>query len=395
MNYLDRARQLGQDVEALQRGETITSHVTFATIEEFKNFFGAGLTEEQRTAFSLSAPSDGDTGTGLNHPRMRNLTHYVYGNRALTAEDTEYATQIFPVRVAVTSGNQIVINSDQVVGPAASPYSINAGTLVFSGGSLTVITTSLYIKADNLLTQHGGKEQYLVGILGQQGRTGDVGGNGEAYKNPAKNGSNASAPTPGICTGASDGGKGDDGKEGNQGGNGGKGDNGHSNLPASISIGAVDPASQIPFVVFTMSGPGGNGGNGGDGGQGQDGGDGGHGCDSGAEGTDGGNGGNAGKGGLGGNGGDGGDAVDGQGISITFPNASKSILQTLPQAAQPGQGGNPGKGGSPGSPGKGGSGGKHKSDGSEGSGASSGDDGKPGNASQKTGAPGQFVINYT
>lgn len=391
-NYLERAKLLGHDVEKLKAGETIRSVVTISSLEQFKDLFANGLSVEQRQAF---AQNIGAMKGPFGSASFMRLMNYVYGEGSLTADDTDFAQKIFPIKVQAVSASTVTIDTDQVIGPSGAPSAINASQLIFDGGSITVQNTVFGLTADTLTIKSGGTKQYHVGILGCPGTVGSTGATGSSFTGPAANGSNASAPTPGICTGASDGGNGSNGQVGGTGGTGGLGGPGLPSLAANITIGSYASSSTAPFVVYTRSGSGGQGGTGGTGGAGQQGGNGGNGCDSGCEGTDGGNGGNGGQGGTGGQGGNGGPGTDGFPTTISFPAAAKSNLQTLSQSAPPGAGGNGGQGGAGGQPGSGGTGGKHKSNGQSGSVGQTGSSGSAGTAGTVSGAPGSYNIRYT
>lgn len=398
MNYLERAKQFGHDADALKNGKVITSTITIDSIDEFRSIFGDALTDDHRRKFSNAVNAlmtDSENPLSM-HPSMVNMMSYVHGDHSYETLDMAYANMLFPVMIQVVSAADVVINTDRVQGPNASPWVINAGTLTFDGGSVTAITTLLTIVADNLIIKRGGGKPYHVGVLGADGVTGPAGLPGTAYSGPAKNGSNASAPTPGICTGASNGGNGDDGEKGNDGNIPvSPGKDGQANFPATITIKAFDSSNTSPFVLFTQSGAGGDGGIGGAGGTGQAGGNGGNGCDSGCEGTDGGNGGKGGDGGNGSNGGNGGNGVNGIPISVSFPVAYKNMLSPVSKPANPGIGGKGGQGGKAGDPGSGGSGGKHKSNGVSGGNGKAGNNGNPGLPGTRTGAAGDINISYT
>lgn len=392
MDYLDRARILGHNVEALKNGEMITGLVSLESLEHFKELFG-DYTADQRSEFSSRLQTLPD-----DHPVIepfRNLLDYVHGTRQLTAEDSAFARQIFPLNVTAVSGADVTISSDESVGPAAPPYILNAGTLTFAGGSLTVRNTVCQISADNLVIRAGGDLPYHIGIFGAPGATGSAGAAGNSTPGQAPNGRDSMGGSPGVCTGASDGEDGQNGAPGGVGNPGGPGGAGAPSLNAVIVIGALDPAAVQSFVVTTQSGPGGAGGTGGTGGAGQQAGNGGNGCSSGCEGTDGGNGGLGGAGGNGGPGGVGGPGADGLPIQISFPGAAKPALQTNAVLAPPGPGGPGGAGGLGGAGGSGGGSGKHHSDGSQGSPGASGLQGPTGTPGTRNGANGQISISYT
>jgi len=381
---------LGLDSGTLENGEIIDTTVHISDVATLRQLFGGSLTDEQRSQFT------GGTASSDEHPQMSALIDHVFGSGELSDETRTYAGQVFPVQVRLMAGGTVTIDTDLTVGPLAQPYAIIADNLIFAGGSLTMLATSLTIQAGQVSVKSGSAgKPYHLGILGVDGTQPQQASAGTAYTQPAAAGSNASAPTPGICTGASNGGNGTNGSKGNTGSNGQNGNAGSASYPASITISKFDPASTGVLVLQTQSGAGGTGGQGGDGGTGQDGGSGGSGCDSGCEGTDGGNGGNAGPGGDGGPGGNGTDGINGYPINISFPLASKNMLQTVSLAAPPGGKGVGGNPGGPGNPGGGGSGGKHKSDGQAGSGSGKGQPGADGSAGTNTGAPGQIIPTFT
>jgi hypothetical protein len=373
------------------RHAVATKSVNIASIEEFRELFGGRLDEGQRAEFTRNMPADVDP----RIPGLRWLVEYVFGSRELTPGDKEFAHALFPLKADMVSGDTVTINSDIVVGPGASPYVIDADTLIFDGGSLTVLSTALMIKVGDLRVKAPGSRPYHIGIFGTKGATGDTGSDGAPYSGPAQAGSDSSAPTPGICTGAGKGGNGSDGGKGNDGGIGSNGRDGLASMPATITIAAVEPESETQLVISTASGDGGDGGVGGKGGTGQTGGNGGKGCDSGCEGTDGGNGGAAGMGGNGGPGGTGGNGTAGYPISVSFPKDQRGMLQTIVAAAPPGQGGTGGNGGAAGSPGAAGTGGKHSTNGQPGSSASAGNSGDTGSRGAQPGAPGTLDVKYT
>lgn len=329
------------------------------------------------------------------------LTH-TYGERKDQSELSQgfldYLESVMPVRMRVIAGNQFPITTDIVIGPNAAPYVINVDTLSFNGGSLSIYATTLTINAKSLEIHtsetNKSKNAYHIGIFGLDGENGEKGADGVPYNSPAKSGSNASVPSPGICTGASKGGNGDNGFNGTFGKNGTKGEDSHPNLPANIFIGEMNDAFTSNFVIETRSGAGGNGGQGGTGGVGQNGGNGGRGCEAGCECTPGGDGGNGGTGGTGGDGGTGGNGTDGNPISITFPSTKKDYLKTVKESAQFGAGGAAGNGGKGGIGGIGGTTGKKCKNGANGGTGQFGNNGKQGAEGNHVGAPGNFIFNY-
>ncbi|WP_156429638.1 hypothetical protein [Burkholderia sp. TSV86] len=397
MDFLDRAKLLGHDIACLKSGEVISSTVVINSIDDYRLLFGGETSEAARVDFSdaLNALSEPITIKEIPRAALTRLTDYVYGNGTLSANDKALAESIFPIKINAVSAENIVISTDLTYGPSASPYMLNAGTLTFSGGAISLLNTVANITADRLVVKVGGTKAYHVGILGSIGTTGATGAAGSSYSGPAANGKDKSAASPGICTGVGSGGDGDNGGDGGNGQPGGQGGNGLPSLSATISIKAFDSSSTSIFSVFTQSGTGGKGGTGGAGGMGQDGGRGGNGCDSGCEGTDGGRGGRGGKGGNGGPGGVGGNGAAGMPITVNFPGASRQSLVTNAQPAPAGQGGTGGMAGAGGKGGAGGSGGKHSVNGSAGSPGISGSAGPSGTPGVLAGAPGQFIINYS
>ena len=365
------------------------------SVEEYRNMFLSGISSEQREAFLRALPgsesyrSDGDA-------LQQEVIAHVYGGVPAKSRDAlEFIENVFPVTAMTLEGHDIVISGDQIIGPNHAPYVITADTLTFNGGSLTIIATALTINVKKLLvtSTESSSKPYHIGILGQAGRKGSPGSAGRDYDHPASAGSNDTPSSPGCCFG-SGGRDGDAGGSGTVGGTGHDGTAGLRNQPASIVVDALDPNSSS-LVIFTQSGAGGDGGDGGVGGAGQTGGAGGHGCDAGCEGTHGGDGAAGGAGGTGGVGGKGADGIDGNPITVTFPGASKALLQTPHEEAKPGVGGAGGGGGGGGVGGPGGRGGKHARNGSTGSQGKPGEIGKAGAAGTRAGAPGNFVFHFT
>lgn len=396
MKFIERASLLGQDLDRLNNGEIISSLIRIKSIDDFRLLFSDNVSDPERLLFSESLHKLSDPVKIKQIPQatLTRLVDYVHGSGTLSTEDRVFADTIFPIKVEVISGDKIEINTNQKYGPSGAPYLLNAGNLIFNGGSLSFENTSASINADLLTVLAGGDKPYHIGLLGSVGTTGSTGAMGSSYSGPAAHGTDRSAASPGICTGVSSGGTGDDGGDGGNGLPGGAGGNGLPSLSANITITAFDSASTAAFSIHTQSGVGGSGGSGGQGGAGQDGGRGGNGCDSGCEGTDGGKGGKGGKGGNGGPGGSGGNGAAGLPITINFPNVSRQYLVTNAQSAPAGSGGGGGTFGSGGEGGSGGSGGKHSTDGAAGSPGTSGTAGATGPQGTQSGAPGQFIISY-
>jgi len=380
------AAAFGLDQAQMADG-AVRQRVQVTSIDQFRDLFSGHVGAEQRDAFSAGAVRDPELTDA-----MHTLMHHVYGNGELDAAASEHANALFPVSVDLIAGKTHKIDTDEHVGPASAPVVIDVDELVFDGGSLTVETTVLTIKTRTLKITKGSSKpgiNYLVGVTGSRGALGQHGQPGGPYNEPAQAGSDSSGNSPGICTGAPNGGDGKAGAKGQIGESPSEpGGNGRPNLPASLTFSSLDPSTQMPFVLMTQSGAGGKGGTGGTGGKGQEGGRGGNGCDTGCEGTNGGVGGAAGEGGDGGKGGPGGNGVAGQPIEITRPRSDKSQFQVVAYSAPAGEGGDRGEPGPPGSPGKGGKGGKHRVNGADGGGATQGSAGGIGIPGSQTGAAG-------
>lgn len=379
--------------------EPLKTLVEVSTPEQFQAIIACNSDEHIRKAYleSLSLPE-----LPKEYAVYNEILGNLYGYRdkkTFSDEFLAFIKKVFPVYIKVLIGKNVVIDKDMTIGPDALPYVINADTLTFSGGSITALTTTVTINANQLQIippgyKHSTKP-YHIGILGVKGTDGYKGADGVPYSSPAHAGRNSSAPSPGICSGAASGGNGSNGELGTSGKKGGNGENGRPNGSCNLTIKSIDPDYASSFVIYTKSGSGGNGGIGGTGGQGQDGGAGGHGCESGCECTNGGNGGNGGVGGTGGDGGTGGNGVDGNPIIITFPGASKDLLKPTKDAAPFGTGGTPGNGGDGGN---GGSGGKTRSNcsaGTKGGKGKFGTDGKRGTDGTVSGSPGNYIFKYT
>ena len=391
--------QILADLLAMQEDKQhLQATVSVSSLEVYQRLFASGLNRQTKADLAKHIPRFPASSSHLyNLDFLQEVVSHIYADTPLeTADAQDFVREAFPFDINVLAGGNVTITTDMTIGPGASPYLIDADTLTIDGGSLTVISTALTIRANKLVITQSQQSQkpYHIGILGQIGQNGTPGQNGRPYDHPAQAGANASAPSSGICTGAHNGGGGSGGSTGAAGGAGGTGQDGRPNLPANITIAALD-SSSAEFILYTKSGPGGNGGNGGTGGTGQTGGSGGHGCNSGCEGTHGGNGGNGGNGGTGGNGGNGGSGADGNPIIITFPSAAKDQLKVISDNAKAGEGGQKGLGGNGGNGGGGGGGGKHKSGGASGGQGNFGVDGKAGLAGQHDGAPGNVSYHFT
>ena len=393
MTYEDINQIIGIDDDNQQ----VSKMIEVNTLDTFVQLFVAGITDAQADEFTASLEqSMGSVAPDSNIGIYYQVLNHVYGGAPLTTSDAKnFITSVLPIQVNVLAGKDVTISKDTTIGPADHPYFINADTLTIDGGSLTLITTALTVRANKLVVtgKSGSKKSYHIGVFGQQGDDGKPGSDGQPYSEAAKNGKNASVPTAGICTGASNGGTGGPGKVGTTGHNGNKGEVGIASSPANLMIDNYSEDSG-EFIIFTQSGGGGTGGKGGGGGAGQAGGNGGKGCKSGCEGTNGGDGGDGGDGGTGGNGGDGGDGVDGNPIIITFPNDFKDSVKAITKIAPAGDGGDGGERGKGGKGGAGGGGGKHAHSGSSGGAGGFGKDGKKGNSGQNVGNPADVIYHF-
>jgi hypothetical protein len=399
MSVLMLAKRLNLDTAKIEQGEILKTSLTIKTPQEYKELFGAiggprpGLAHDKGLLLTEFDPLDSYQ-AGLKH-----FTSYVLGGVDVLDEaiGKEFFAKRFPMTIPVTLGKTITVTEDIVIPAGSTPQYVSCDDLVFDGGSYVVQNTTFTLWVTNLLTiKNGGKRPYHIGILGANGGHGHVGAAG-VPQNPAPSGSNATPPSPGVCTGAGKGGNGSPGSGGYTGGVGGVGQDGLPSLWANINIAGFAPG-QGPLVVFGMSGAGGDGGTGGAGGTGQHGGNGGHGCSAGCEGTDGGNGSNGGQGGQGGIGGQGGNAVNGGPVYLNLPANQQSETYLLYQTAQakPGQGGTFGVGGAGGGGGTGGSGGHGSRKGTNGNTGTLGANGTPGMAGAQYGTPPQsYPGTYT
>lgn len=394
MDYLARAAKFGQDVEAIKSGKIVTSEVIVNSIDEYRDLFAADQSDIHRAAYEANRPTDNSI-----EPVLEQAMAYVFGQQEKTPDIEHTAGLVFPLPVLVTTATNITLSTDQVIGPQSPSYALNAGTLTFDGGSLTINSTVSNISADNLVIvanpSHPSQNTYHIGIVGNKGADGQPVATPGTYPGTAGSGSNGGDPVWGTCTSSGIGGTGNTGAQGYPGNTGNHGMPGIASLQSVITITAFDPSNINAFVVETYSGAGGAGGKGGTGGQGQKGGTGGKGCSSGCEGSDGGRGGTGGKGGTGGTGGNGGDAAQGFPITINFPRSASTMLSTMATAVPPGAAGDKGDGGAGGVGGDGGSGGKHSSNGKAGGTGPGGDQGAVGTASSVSGAPGNISKNFT
>ncbi|MDO8777360.1 MAG: hypothetical protein Q7K57_53330 [Burkholderiaceae bacterium] len=394
MNYLARAEKFGQDIEAIKSGKLVTSEIIVHSLDEFREFFAAGQSDAQRQAYQQSRPVD----NGID-PNLVLAMDYVFGQQEKTQQVEQIADLLFPLPILVTSGTSKTFDSDEVVGPQASPWALNVGTLTFSGGSLTVNSTVSNITADNLVIDPtpttSSNNVYHIGIVGNPGTDGSPAQDVGPYPGTGGPGGSGGDPVWGTCNAGGIGGKGSQGTTGYTGNLGNTGGPGVASMTSTIIIAAFDPSNITPFVVQSYSGAGGTGSKGGTGGKGQQGGTGGDGCSSGCEGSNGGIGGPGGQGGTGGTGGNGGDAVAGSTNLINFPASASTYLKTFTKSVDAGPSGDGGDGGPGGDGGDGGRGGKHSHDGAPGGVGPLGGVGANGTSSSVSGAAGNISVTYT
>ena len=364
--------------------------IVLETLNDFQKEAVSHIPKEYREKFANSAKSNTDI-LGLDK-----MIPHAYNDERLNDPHLEGVVKNqFPLKAKKVSLEELVINKELVVGPQASPYFIDVDHLIFDGGSLTAITTVLTIKAKKItITSKQSSQQYHIAVLGEAGAKGIAGSKGSEYSGRALDGRDSSAPTPGICTGASLAGIGSDAKNGGDGGVGGDGGIGYANWPAIITIESCGEKSNN-LQILLKSGEGGVGGDGGAGGAGQAGGNGGKGCNSGCEGTDGAFGGAGGIGGSGGSGGIGGNGCYGNPVYISWPDKDRRLLSVIAESALAGLGGRAGLPGISGSGGLGGAGGKHKVNGKNGSDGKSGEAGKAGEKGNQVGSAPDVIYHYT
>ena len=367
------------------------------TINNVKQLGGEGLysiPEHHREEFVNAIKTNPD------NSGMHKIFEHVYNNQSSNNENSDdlhfdaNESRQFPLTIQKVSTPELVIDKEFVIGPHASPYLIDVDNLVFDGGSITVISTALNIKAKKVtITNKPSSKQYHIAILGQAGSKGRTGSKGSEYVSRARDGNNSYPTSSGICTSADYPTEGHDAKNGGQGGVGGQGNKGVTNWPATIEIKSF--AEDSPGLdIFLKSGIGGDGGDGGIGGAGQEGGHGGDGCYSGCEGNNGAFGGTGGNGGNGGNGGAGSSGANGNPIYISCPSASKNLLSVTSESSEVGNVGNGGAGGAGGKGGSGGVGGKHSYNGQNGSGGENGNSGIAGTTTDAAGGSTHVIYNY-
>ncbi|WP_380787742.1 hypothetical protein [Sphingomonas sp. R86521] len=94
--------------------------------------------------------------------------HDLFGTGDLTPEAQAHAEPILPMQVQRTIGQTVTIDTDMIVGPNATPEATIADALIFKGGSLTVKSTALTIRAGRLPIAPGRNSNYPyhLGVLG-------------------------------------------------------------------------------------------------------------------------------------------------------------------------------------------------------------------------------------
>lgn len=175
MSFLERAKRFGHDVEAIRRGATVTSTIVLNTIEDYREFMAAHLSDDHRRNYSARQAAEPEQG-----PAQRALSDHIFGTGELTAEARVLAEEMLPLEVALTSSDTYTVDNDVEYGTQS--VAINAGTLVIDGGSLTIRGGTLTIHADNLLMKAASaKQSYVVGVLGIAGADGAAGATGADY----------------------------------------------------------------------------------------------------------------------------------------------------------------------------------------------------------------------
>lgn len=388
--------KLGIHPSEVMNGQVVRKPILINSVAEFKDIFqpdNCAATKAEYLNHLKNTQPEAFKDQAERHLQVR-LGAHIYGGHPLSLADQQLATKVFPVKVMAEVAKTATISTPLHYGPNGSPVSLFFDTVTFSEkGSITVEHTIFSLKANKIIVGNiSSGKPYLINILGLTGNKGADGDAGKSYTDHAKNGKNASRPSPGICTGSRAPGNGHAGANGGDAStNGNTGNNGLPSLQANITI-----ADSLvgALSIYTKSGDGGAGGNGGAGGKGQDGGKGGDGCHTGCECTDAANGGNGGNGGNGSTGGNGGNGINGNDIFISVPSAYVSQIVKGSDQATPGLGGSGGASGRAGSGGgEGTTGTKHCSNGRPGQGGMDGKIGEAGKAGTQNGAPGNFRIN--
>ena len=265
MTYLERAAAMGQDTEALVRGSTVTSNVTVQTVADYRRIFAGDATDAHRAAFMANRPNDPEI-----DPRMLALMDHIFGTAPRTAEVDEAEAAVFPVTILVTSGQSVTIDTDITIGPNGQSYALNAETLTFDGGSLTINSTVSVVTADNLVITpnpaHPSANNYHLAIIGNAGAQGTTGQAGPATTGVGSPGKTGGPAVWGTCTLTGIGGTGGTGATGQTGSIGGVGNEGDASMVSTITIRQFDASNVNPFVFLTYCGAGGMGGVGGQGG---------------------------------------------------------------------------------------------------------------------------------
>jgi hypothetical protein len=392
--FLERAAALGHDVQKLEADETVEQSIEVSSIDELKKF----LTKDLPEVDDVDEGKESDTQLSLT---LADKAHdYVFKGTALSKNDLEQLSSVFPVKINTVSCSNKVLKPGEEwdLGTSQTLQAINIGTLTMgAGSSIKIANTALILTIDTLVklpgTDTSGSANYDLGIFGVTGVT-------PGQANSGNNGIGGDNGKDGTC-GSGGGVPGDNGKPGANGSNGALGHQGNSgndglaSLAANITIRKNIQAKA--FMIYTRSGDGGQGGQGGNGGYGGNGGNGGNGATCGCTHTDGGDGGNGGSGGNGGTGGNGGNGKPGNDIYVFVPAGCRGKIITTSDTSNPGAGGKGGNGGNGGYGGRGGNGGG-ASGCPTGNSGKSGNPGNPGNPGQigtpgtQAGTPGQIYV---
>ncbi len=230
-SFFNIAMNIGQNIEVLKNGETISSILSINNIDALKELaLGLDIT------FETTPPiADGNMLLSLEDK----LFAYVFNNISLSDEDRIKISAIFfPIGLKVVSTKNRVIETNEVLDFGTSQDLVihNYDTLTMeTGASMKIANTPLILLAQTLVIKTGNVplKNYDLGILG-------ITGNTPPKKPKAANG----------C----------EGEKGSDGGNG---------LPSLFTRVVIGPGGinsiTNQFVIYSHSGDGGDGGNGGDG----------------------------------------------------------------------------------------------------------------------------------
>lgn len=378
--FQHRARMLGHDLAALERGEEVVSYLLLPTLEEGRRIGSMATPAQrelrQRTFFNPPIAARARLGQG-RHDRGE---AYCFADGQLLPEDITGLNIHLPFHMKAVSVLRKVVRAGEVwdvsvrgdvwgLDPMEELYTtVNVGELVLEPGAKIVVWGNVFSLLSQSLVSHGdapGSESgYQIGILptpfsldtrkgpfhGDHGTRGVNGlrgaeGHSAVVENSLLGRFLTREITPAEMAGAP-------GGDGLHGGSAGIGRNGGMCKLAEITLRSVTG----PVTVFAQAGAGGNGGRGGDGGNGGDGGTGGNGCaliTGDLPGGIGGTGGRGGNGGAGGNGGNGGIASN---IYVNVPEAAVPQVRCISLPSLGGSAGMGGQGGTGGQPGRNGDG---------------------------------------